>query len=70
MPADELVEEEAGEAAAFGVEGGGAAVDVIVGLLAASEGEVTQAEGEGRDEIEEGLFHVWVIVGWHGFVRL
>ncbi len=37
---DEVVEDEAGEAAAFGVEGGDAAVDVVVGLLAAGEGEV------------------------------
>ncbi len=63
---EEVVEDEAGEAAAFGVEGGGAAVDVVVGLLAAGEGEVAEAEGEGRDEIEE----VGAVVGWHGFVRL
>ena len=31
---DEVVEDEAGEAATLGVEGGGAAVDVVVGLLA------------------------------------
>ena len=52
--ADEVVEDEAGEAAAFGVEGGDAAVDVVVGLLAAGEGEVAELEGEGGDEIEEG----------------
>ncbi len=51
--ADEVVEDQAGETAAFGVEGGGAAVDVIVGLLAAGEGEVAEFEGEGGDEIEE-----------------
>jgi hypothetical protein len=63
---EEVVEDEAGEAAAFGVEGGGAAVDVVVGLLAAGEGEVAEAEGVGRDEIEE----VGAVVGGHGFVRL
>ena len=64
--ADEVVEDEAGEAAAFGVEGGGAAVDVVVGLLAAGEGEVAELEGEGGDEIEErGL-----IVRGHSRVRL
>ena len=52
--ADEVVEDEAGEAAAFGVEGGGAAVDVVVGLLAAGEGEVAELEGVGGDEVEEG----------------
>ena len=40
MLLDEVVEDEAGEASAFGVEGGDAAVDVVVGLLAAGEGEV------------------------------
>jgi len=39
--ADEVVEDETGEATAFGVEGSDAAVDVVVGLLAAGEGEVT-----------------------------
>ena len=63
--ADEVVEDEAGEAAAFGVEGGDAAVDVVVGLLAAGEGEVAELEGEGGDEIEErGL-----IVRGHSLVR-
>jgi hypothetical protein len=52
--ADEVVEDQAGEAAAFGVEGGDAAVDVVVGLLAAGQGEVAELEGEGGDEIEEG----------------
>ncbi len=52
--ADEVVEDEAGEAAAFGVERGGAAVDVVVGLLAAGEGEVAKLEGEGGDEVEQG----------------
>jgi hypothetical protein len=55
VPADEVVEDQAGEAAAFGVEGGGAAVDVVVGLLAAGEGEVAEAEGVGGDEVQERL---------------
>ena len=48
--ADEVVEDEAGEAAAFGVQRGDAAVDVVVGLLAAGEGEVAELEGVGGDE--------------------
>lgn len=52
--ADEVVEDETGEATAFGVKGGGAAVDVVVGLLAAGEGEVAELEGEGGDEVEQG----------------
>jgi hypothetical protein len=56
--ADEVVEDEAGETAAFGVEGSDAAVDVVVGLLAAGEGEVAELEGEGGDEMEEGGFVV------------
>lgn len=51
--ADEVVEEEPGEAAALGVQSGGAAVDVVVRLLAAGEGEVAQTEGVGGDEIQE-----------------
>jgi hypothetical protein len=35
------------------MEGGGAAVDVVVGLLAARESEVTEAKGEGCDQIEK-----------------
>ena len=61
--ADEVVEDEAGEAAAFGVEGGDAAVDVVVGLLAAGEGEVAEFEGVGGDEVEEG----GAVVGDHLF---
>jgi hypothetical protein len=64
--ADEVVEDEAGEAAALGVEGGDAAVDVVVGLLAAGEGEVAELEGEGGDEIEQGD----PVVSGHGLVRL
>ena len=60
--ADEVVEDEAGEAAAFGVERGGAAVDVVVGLLAAGEGEVAEFEGEGGDEVEQ----VGAGIVWHG----
>ena len=63
MLADEVVEDEAGEAAAFGVERGGAAVDVVVGLLAGGEGEVAEAEGVGRDEVEQ----VGFVVSWHAF---
>ena len=71
MLADEVVEDQAGEAAAFGVEGGGAAVDVVVGLLAAGEGEVAQLEGEGRDEVEQGgavvrcrRVVIVIVMGW------
>lgn len=53
MFVDEVVEDEAGEAAAFGVEGGDAAVNVIVGLFAARESEVAEFEGEGGDEVEQ-----------------
>ena len=60
--ADEVVEDKAGEAAAFGVEGGDAAVDVVVGLLAAGEGEVAELEGEGGEEVEESGF----VVSLHG----
>ena len=51
--ADEVVEDQAGETASLGVEGGGAAVDVVVGLLATGEGEVPQLEGERGDEVEQ-----------------
>lgn len=51
--ADEFVEEEAGEAAALGVQCGDAAVDVVVGPLAGGEGEVAKAEGVGSKEMEE-----------------
>ena len=64
--ADEVVEDQTGEAAAFGVEGGGAAVDVVIGLLAAGEGEVTQLEGVSGDEIKQG----GLVVCGHGSVRL
>lgn len=53
VPADEVVEEEAGEAAALGVERGGAAVDVVVGALTGGEGEVAEAEGVGGEDTEE-----------------
>lgn len=59
--ADEVVEDEAGKTAAFGVEGGDAAVDVVVGLLAAGEGKVAELEGVGGDEVEEGGARV----DWH-----
>ena len=54
MFAEEFVENHAGEAATFGVQRGGAAVDVVVGLMPAGQGEVAEAEGEGSDEIEKG----------------
>ena len=60
--ADEVVEDEAGEAAAFGMEGGDAAVDVVVGLLATGEGKVSELEGEGGDQVQEGR----LVVGVHG----
>jgi len=62
--ADKVVEDEAGEAAPFGVEGGDAAVDVVVGLLAAGEGEVAELEGEGGDQVEQGSATVGFSV-WH-----
>ena len=52
---NQLQENDSGEAAAFSVEGGGAAIDVVVGLLAGGEGEVAEAEGVGGDEGEEGF---------------
>ena len=45
---------EAGEARAFSVERGGAAVDVVVGLCAGGEGEVAEAERGAGEEVEEG----------------
>jgi hypothetical protein len=59
---DEIVEDETGEAAAFGVERGGAAVDVVVGLLAAGEGKVAQLERVGSDKVEQGGSGF----DWHG----
>ncbi len=50
--ADHLVEDEAGETAAFGVERGDAAVDVVVAFGSAGEGEVAELEGVGGDEVE------------------
>ena len=61
--ADEVVEEKSGEAAALGVEGSGAAVDVVIGLLAAGEGEVSEAEGVGGEDVEQG----GSVVGGHLF---
>jgi hypothetical protein len=63
--ADEVVEDEAGEAAAFGVEGGDATVDVVVGLLAAGEGEVAEFEGESGNEMEQG----GLVVSRHGVLQ-
>ena len=45
---------EASEAGAFGVERGSAAVDVVVGLGAGTEGEIAQAERGAGEEVEEG----------------
>ena len=60
--ADEVVENEAGEAAALRVESGDAAVDVIVGSLARGEGEVAEAEGVGGEDAEEvgAMGGVWI----------
>ena len=52
--ADEVVEDQAAEPPAFGMQRGGAAVDVVVGLLSAGEREVAKPEGERGDEVEEG----------------
>ena len=62
--ANEVVEDETGEAAAFGVEGSDATVDVVVGLFAAGEGEVSKLEGEGGDQVEESGF----VVSVHGIL--
>ena len=51
MLADEVEEDDAGEAAAFGVERGDAAVDVVVGTLAGGEGEVAGSEGKAGEEL-------------------
>lgn len=66
--ADEVVEEEAGEAAALGVEGGGAAVDVEVGFLARGKGEVAEAKGVGGQDLEEGGAGIGGRVGFGGHV--
>ena len=67
--ADDVVEDESGETAALGVEGGDAAVDVVVGLLAAGEGEVAEFERFRREDVEEGAAVVRIRV-WHGLARL
>ena len=54
MIADEVVEDEAGETATLGMEGRGAAVNVVVGLFATGQGKVAEFEGKGCDEIEQG----------------
>lgn len=64
--ADEVMKDKAGETTAFGVERGGTAVDVVIRLLAAREGEVSEPEGVGRDELEEGS----LIVGGHDSVQI
>jgi hypothetical protein len=51
--ADDVVEDQAGETASLSVERRGATVDVVVGLLATGQSEVSQLEGEGGDEVEE-----------------
>jgi hypothetical protein len=60
--ADDVVEDEAREAAAFGVESSDSAVDVVVGLLAAGEGEVSEFEGESGDQVQES----GLVVSVHG----
>ena len=45
----------AGEAAAFGVEGGGAAVDVVVAGAAGGELELAEAEAGAGEEGEQLL---------------
>ena len=52
--AEQIENGEAGEARAFSVERGGAAVDVVVGLCAGGEGEVAEAERGAGEEVEEG----------------
>ena len=42
--AEQVKDREAGEAPALGVEGSGAAVDVVIALYAGGEGEVAEAE--------------------------
>ena len=59
---DEVEDGEAGEASALGVEGGGAAVDVVVAGGAGGELEFAEFEGGAGEEREEGL----AVAGGHG----
>ena len=45
---------EAGEASAFSVKRGGAAVNVVVALAAGGEREVAELEGDSRKQVEQG----------------
>ena len=68
VAADKVVEDDAGETAALGVQRGDAAVDVVVAAGSAGEGEVAELEGEGGDEVEQGRVVVdhGSIVGLNG----
>jgi hypothetical protein len=52
--AEQVEDGEAREASALGVEGGGAAVDVVVALGAGGEGEVAETERGAGEQVEEG----------------
>ena len=49
----------AGEAAAFGVEGGGAAVDVVVAGAAGGELELAELEADAGEKREKLLRRGW-----------
>lgn len=61
--ADQVIKKEARKATTFGMQGRGTTVDVVIGLLAAGEGEISEPEGMGRDERKEGSR----MVGGHDF---
>ena len=59
---DEVEDGESGEASALGVEGGGAAVDVVIAGGSGGELEFAELEGGSGEEGEEGL----AVAGGHG----
>jgi hypothetical protein len=56
----------AGEASAFGVQRGGAAIDVVVALCAGGESEVAEAEGGAGKQVKERV----AVAGTHNQIRL
>ena len=53
--ADDVIKDQAGKTATLGVQGGGAAVDVVIRFLAAGECEVSEAEGVRGNQIQKGV---------------
>src|SRR5487761_1572283 len=53
MLPDQIVQREAGKSAAFGMQRGSAAIDVVVAVRAGGESEISQAKGEGRNQVEQ-----------------